>query len=389
MHGAVRRRIGWRAALAGALLAALVGCTDGAERAQPTTEASSAETAALNISRFTFRDVNVNGIFDLGDRPMADIAVELVRPDGSVRSTTSNVSGFANFEMLAADSNADLSAAGEYTFIAAVPQGWRVTTDNLGQGRTFRLLQGSPAGLVTDDPSEPVGFAPELTIEGVLAEGVPGTDLRAIGPDGEVEVEVDGEGHFRVPAVPGPWSVQAGDSPPREVVVASVPVNLGTLGGGSGQAAALPQTVTATFDDLIDSGEVAEIPSGYVGLGWRNWVVTHNRTYAGGGYINATTSGEYVAYNSSGHPVLLTSEEPFDLAGVSLGQAWLEAEQQRVEVRAWRGDELAYTDELALSARGPVYFAAEYRSVTRIEFTAELFWQFVADDLTIRTANDE
>ena len=95
-------------------------------------------------------------------------------------------------------------------------------------------------------------------------------------------------------------------------------------------------------------------------------------------------SGEFVAYNSSGHPVSITHDRPFDFIGGFFGAAWLEAEGETLQVRGWRGAELVYDERIELSALGPVYFAAGFNGVTRLEFSTERYWQFVCDDLEFR-----
>ncbi len=46
-------------------------------------------------------------------------------------------------------------------------------------------------------------------------------------------------------------------------------------------------------------------------------------------YRRSRTSGEFVAYNSSGHPAAISSDEPFDFVGGYFGVAWLQSVLQR------------------------------------------------------------
>ncbi len=103
--------------------------------------------------------------------------------------------------------------------------------------------------------------------------------------------------------------------------------------------------------------------------------------------MNGATSGEYVAYNSSGNPATVSSDQPFDFVGASIGSAWPEGEQYDVVIRAWRGDELVHVDRLGPSTAGPVFFDADYRSITRLELASEANWQFVVDDAEFRLAS--
>ena len=142
-------------------------------------------------------------------------------------------------------------------------------------------------------------------------------------------------------------------------------------------------TRTLGFDDLIASKSVLKIPAGYGDVGWRNWVATHNHYYEGPGYINNTMSGEYVAYNSSGHPAEVFGKKPFDFLGAYFGIGWDNAEGETVRLEGWRGDKIVYYDEFELSALGPVYFAANYTDVTLLKFSTLHYWQFVCDDITL------
>jgi hypothetical protein len=161
------------------------------------------------------------------------------------------------------------------------------------------------------------------------------------------------------------------------------PVTLSAITPGRDEPPPLGAARTVGFDDLVSTA-VMEVPNGYGGLCWRNWVATHQRNYNGEGYVNGAMSGEFVGYNSSGHPATIWCDRPFDFVGGYLSAAWLTVEGEIVRIRAWRGDDLVYRDALPLSAMGPVYFAADYRSVTRIEFATDHYWQVVVDDLTFR-----
>jgi hypothetical protein len=111
--------------------------------------------------------------------------------------------------------------------------------------------------------------------------------------------------------------------------------------------------------------------------------MTPQKFYDPEGYRNNTMSGEFLAYNGSGHPVSIGSQKAFDFVGGYFGASTLEAQGETLAITAWRGDAVAYTETLKLSAIGPVYFAADFRAVTRIDFATVHYWQFTADDLTV------
>jgi hypothetical protein len=336
----------------------------------------------LKISVFAFRDLNKNGAYDLKDRPMAGVGFELLGPDNQRVVKGSNINGFANFIRSAHKKE------GEYSYRALTPPGWELTTHNETQRTSFKIRRDSRGKVISTTPAAPVGFAPSLTIVG-RAEVSP-TDivkLVATSPSGNTaDVPLSKEGTFQIAAESGEWLIEAsnhsGVRAKRAVNVNNVPVTLSEVKFGQADAGIAAHTVTLGFDDLIKTQSVLELPGGYGGLNWQNWVVTHKETYGGEGYVNSTMSGEYVAYNSSGHPVKVFSDKPFDFVGGYFGVAWPDAEGETLKLQAWRGDKLAYEDEIKLSSLGPVYFDASYVKVTRLKLSTLHYWQFVCDDLS-------
>lgn len=341
---------------------------------------------ASNISMFAFRDTNRNGVYDLGDRPMAGVAVELLGPDNMRVVTRSNVDGFGNFKMSVL-SEADVVAPGEYTYRAITPPGWQLTTGNDVQHTSFKVKPGSLADMVSSTPAAPVGFAQSLTIGGRVKLS-PSTKVVAISPSGKkTDVPLGEDGHFLITAKKGIWSIEVSDSAgaqaKRAVNVAGAPVVLSEIVLGQPESEKVSNARTLGFDNLITTRSILELPGGYGDVSWRNWVVTHNQYYGGQGYVNNTVSGEFVVYNSSGHPAELFDEKPFDFVGGYFGVAWIAAEGETLLVEGWRGDKIVYSDEFELSALGPVYFDAKYSDVTLLKFSTLHYWQFVSDDITI------
>ncbi len=284
-------------------------------------------TAGLDVSCFAYRDVDRDGTFDVDDRPFAWLPVRSSGPNGTA-TTVSNTAGFANFEMLLDGDTAFIDRSGTYEFAPEVPDGWELTSDAATQSIEFVELPGSPVGVAALGQCVPYGVAPV-------------------------------------------------DDP----VVVAAPVDDGD------RADPLPNTVVVGFDDLITANTLAEIPRGYRGLGWSNWVATHRIFYGGPGYVNGATSGEYVAYNSSGNPATISSDDAFDFVGADISSAWPGGEAHDVVVQAWREDDLVHVDRFAVSTTGPVYFDADYRSITRLELSSDAHWQFVVDDAEFRLAS--
>jgi hypothetical protein len=359
----------------------------------------------LNVSTFAFRDINRNGAYDMADHPMAGVLFE-VAGGGRTITRRTNKSGFGNFPMSVQDREKDIVNRGEYTFLAMIPSGWLLTTDNASQRSIFDIMPGAPADMVSSIPPQPVGLAQELTITGRVSKSPEaalarppalGDDsdrirVRAISAEGkQQEVAVDQTGSFSFAVTPGDWTVVAENSVGdvlgnRQVEISVAPVLLATLLPNEAQREVKPRTLIG-FDDLVTMG-IKEIPIGYHDLNWHNWVATHHKFYNGEGYVNTTMSGEFVAYNSSGHPVKISRERPFHFVGGYFGSAWLrQAEGETLRVKGWRDDVLAYDESIKLSALGPIYFSANFRNVTRLEFATRHYWQFVCDDLEFDVPN--
>lgn len=375
-------------AVAGAALVILLGLY-----AYERVRTSGSPDLKLNVSCFAYRDLNRNGSYDLGERAYAGIEVTMRTPAGTKVVATSNVAGFANFTMSRRARSADIRGEGSATIAVRPPAGWTITTGNGEQAGTFRFLAGSPAGIVMEKTFQPVGIAPELTIGGRIeldtAGGSPVRgELRATSPRGTATmIAVSPTGRFSFPAESGEWRLDytAGTTPiQRRIQVGSYPVEVGTLATARAEADVRPRAAIATFDSLGRSNQVVEVPNGYAGLQWYNWVAIYQHTLESVGMVNATVSGEYVAYNSSGHAATVSSGQPFDFVGGYVGALWPEGERGDVMVRAWRADRLVYEDRFRVRIAGPVYFDADYRDVTRIEFASATYWQLGIDDLQFR-----
>jgi hypothetical protein len=239
----------------------------------------------LNISTFAFRDTNRNGVYDMDDHPMAGIAFE-VTGGGRIISRRTNKSGFGNFPMSVLDRDKDVINPGEYVFLAMIPNGWFLTTDNTRQRTVFDIVPGAPADMVSSIPLQPVGLAQELTITGrvpnsaeaasILIPAVQTTDqvrIRAISSAGERRaLAVDQAGSFSFTVTPGNWTVVAEDSVgnvlgERQVEISTAPVLLSALVREETQPQDAQRSTPVNFDDLV-SGGIKEIPFGYRDLNW-------------------------------------------------------------------------------------------------------------------------
>lgn len=340
----------------------------------------------LNMSMHAYYDRNRNGIYEVGERGLAKIAFELHKPDGSRVFNWTNVSGFANFLMGAPPNRSDIASPGTYWFVGSVPPGWQATSGNLRQSRTIVASPGSLTGLAAVDAPVPVGLAPDLTIRGRTGgELAPGAAVLARGPQEQVLTSrTVSKGLYTFDVTPGFWSVDTG-AKSRRVRVGFAPVYV-SAPCSAGQRPTGRRTELLGFDDLLSASTLLEVPNGLGGLNWANWVAVRDTFYGGEGYVNGAVSGSAVIYNSSGHSAEISSSNPFDFVGGFFSVAWLKAEGEEMQIRAWVGNELVCEDVLPLSSLGPVYFDADYRGITRVSFETRHHWQVVADDLQFRTA---
>ncbi|SEQ37509.1 hypothetical protein SAMN05428969_2809 [Devosia sp. YR412] len=371
-------RLGWSAVLF--VLQSLTAFTWAEEPYAPLTRWDEPSGGQLNISVFVFRDANRDGIYDLGDRPMSGIIVDATGL-GPASSTESNSAGFANFKMSGSNVNADILFAGRYQFSTLVPPHWQLTTGNVEQFTEFEMMPGSPADIVAKPPLSPVGLAPDLSISGPLPALGDGEALELTMQGGQT-IEIAGDdGHFSAPVEPGSWRFTSGDAG-TAVEVKAIPVLLGDTWWEEPVIEAAADTLV-TFDDLQSEG-VLKVPSGYSGLNWDNFVMTQQKFYEPAGYRNGAMSGEFLAYNGSGHPAAISRKVPFDFVGGAFGISTFQAEGETLTITGWRGEEQVYQQKVTLSALGPVYLAAEMRDVTRLDFATARYWQFTADDLEFR-----
>lgn len=347
--------------------------------------------SALNISLYTFWDRNRNGVYDVGDKPMASVAVELSGPGGEVRRADSNSNGYANFKMALGSVSHPVKEAGIYQFRVLKPGGWQITTGNPVQEISFHTLAGSVAGLVAKRPPHWVGLAPDLTLRFLTNQAGMGTPpnqlLQLVSPEGRHQEAVLSDWKRGQQTVyPGAWQVLAGAAQ-RILEVKDVPVALLIPSPQTADRAPLPYTVTEDFD-WLQRAVIEKIPNGHLSLDWDYLLALHNQEYHSPGYANGLTSGHAVAYNSSGHPVTISAPEGelFDFVGGYFSSAWPAAEGETLNISAWRDKQLIASSSLTLSYLGPTWLEADLRGVDRLVLSTSHYWQFAADDLTFRLA---
>ncbi|HXT19951.1 MAG TPA: hypothetical protein VN923_04295 [Thermoanaerobaculia bacterium] len=354
---------------------------------------------AMHYSGYVFRDRNRSGRLDLGDAPMAWVALAMTAPDGRREMARSNLSGFANFDMSLHRRTAQIRAPGEYRFRLRVPPGWLVTTDNAEQRSRIERLDGAPGDLVSRDPIRPFGLAPELTLSGRCLErrkdgsfaAAANARVEASGPDlRTTRVPVGADGSFRMAALVGGWELRIADgsSAPalvRHVVMRDAPVHVGglVLGDDSPAANASPASPAVVDFEGVTGFGTGKVPSGYAGLDWDYLNALDPLSVAPPGYVNTLASGRYVGYSSSGFAVTISRRGGFDFHGGYFGIGLQQAHGEHLHARAYRGDTLVADDEVVLSVLGPVWLDAEYGDVDRVVLSTARYWQFAVDDLSV------
>ena len=358
--------------------------------------AASEPAKSWRFTCYAFRDVNRNGIFDIGDRPFAGLGIEMTRPDGSNISSRSNINGFTPFIVSLNDNEkAAVYNSGIYRIRSKAPNGFTFTSSLDKQSFKFVGQSNARGRLVPTELCLPVGVAPILSIGGRL---IPDTDtdlsklqITAILNDKkEFPINHDEGGYYSFIGQEGNWRLEVRTLQQevvyqREFKVADLPVRLSNIDLSIKPNKKLAGKVsTLSFDDLLLSDTLFEIPSGYGELSWLNWIATHSQFYKGSGYVNLTTSSEYMAYNSSGMPGQVSSKEPFDFVGTNVGVAWPRGEEEDVIFRAWNDNKLIYEDHISPSDKTPVSFIASYNRITRLEIRSGNYERIVIDDFQYR-----
>ncbi|MER8446332.1 hypothetical protein NKH52_24355 [Mesorhizobium sp. M1066] len=339
----------------------------------------------LNYSSFVYFDVDRDGKYGAGDRPMAGIMVRLYDEAGKLAaSARTNNAGFANFPMSVKSRKAVIRKPGNWRFVVSVPPGWQAKSENDIQSRHFLPLPGSPAGMVSQEMLLPVGLAPPRRVSGRVAG------------DGPATLSVSGNGHVLETRALAPAAVfsfdlaedadtvsVSGGGLERRLTLSPYSADLGLL---SPQRAGIDtDAALETIDfDAVTSRSLRKIPAGHAGLAWRNLnAMARDFTKDSQGYVNGNVSGDHVVYTSSGLPAEFSCERPFGFHSVMLSAAWLASEGEVALIESWLGEQLIASDEVTLSALTPLHYAPMLKAVTRVRLSTKHYWQMVVDDLVL------
>jgi len=343
-------------------------------------------------SCFVYKDMNFSGVFDMGDKPYSGLRIEVTRPDGSKIKRKSNIDGFANFNASLGDKEADIFEPGKHNIRAVYPDGWQSLSSYDRQEMHFEINLDVGGSMIPKATCRPIGVAPILTVEGFLqpekGKTVDGHVVTAVSRDGmpDISLSIARDGTFTGIGTRGKWRLEIHDALGDLVYSRDFEIEYGAIIFSDIDLSRdivpeLEQVYeTVDFDDLLIANPLFELPSGYGGLNWLNWIAVHNRYYEGSGYVNSTVSSEFAAYISSGVPGPVWSDGPFDFKGTYIGVAWSRGEEGEVLVRAWRGEDLVHFDRLKLTNNGSVFFDANYEDITKLEFSHENYERIVFDN---------
>ncbi len=348
-------------------LAAALTCAAGASAARD-----------MNISQFVFRDLNRNGVFDLGESPFAGARIRLEQDGADPVVETSNLAGFANFEMSDDEEEASIRREGAVSFNVELPEGYELTAGASSHPAQVRAMDAAPGGFVMDPPNPFIGLAPVLNIE-ASAEGVRtmtceyGGTLALAERSGDSLICDAGPGEWVVT-----WEMEDGAVLTRTVAVGDWPVRLPVSESG----AVTGEPIVEDFEGIIRSENIQEMAASG-GFEWHNMVAVHRKFYGGWGYVNGTASGEFAGYNSSGHPARLFSDDPFTFQGALISVAWPRARRHPVRLTALREGEVVAEDAFYASNMRPVWFDAAWGDIDTLVISHDAYWQVVVDDVTV------
>jgi len=333
-----------------------------------------------NLSVFVFNDTNGNGIFDVGDRALADIATGLRKDRTPLSVVRTNISGFANYPTSVSQKSVTISEIGNYDFEVFIPPGWRITTQNQVQQREIELAAGSISGLGMAEMLHPVGLEQIRFIRGTY--GLPNAGQLELWQNGSLisEAQLSVGEEFLFPVAPGAYQLIS-ENTRRAVRVGSLPVDIGTFNRLS-RTSVSGQNID--FEALAPY-RLQKLPNGYNNLNWFNLNVI--RASVGDvGYVNGATSGSNVLYTSSGLPASISANTNFDFVQANLSVAWPQAEGEQIILSFYRGEALVLQDKIGLSAYGPISYQPFLPNITRIELSTAHNWQAVLDDIVVNIA---
>jgi hypothetical protein len=134
---------------------------------------------------------------------------------------------------------------------------------------------------------------------------------------------------------------------------------------------AVAQATVLTFDDISPVPEFADslIPNGYGGFNWDNfyYIDGSDPSVSFTGYDNGRVSGDYVSYNGSGNPSVV-SNSVFDFNSAYLTAAWNDG--LSVTVEGLKSGATLYSKTVVVDTTQPTLVNFDYFGVDELRFTS-------------------
>ncbi|CAF2891502.1 unnamed protein product [Rotaria sp. Silwood2] len=139
-----------------------------------------------------------------------------------------------------------------------------------------------------------------------------------------------------------------------------------------------------TFDNITNE-PIAEIPSNYIGLQWKNFYVmnlTAFSSYDTSGFSTALQSG-YIAYNKNGSTMTISTSPPYVFNLYSFISTSAFQNQLRLTMIGERSSKIWYSATYPLYTHWPQLIKLNYLNIDRITFSTIDSSEFAMDNLCI------
>ena len=138
--------------------------------------------------------------------------------------------------------------------------------------------------------------------------------------------------------------------------------------------------IVINFDSLDGSGGM-QIPNGYSGLNWNNFITLKGSDYAGTGYNAGVISPPNIAFNAYGNPASFSSTAQFSLVSAYFATAWTNGTQ--ITILGLNGGTQLYSTTFSLSKTSPVLYSFNWSGINQVNFSTNNTEQFTLDDLCL------
>ncbi|CAF4063659.1 unnamed protein product [Rotaria sp. Silwood2] len=147
----------------------------------------------------------------------------------------------------------------------------------------------------------------------------------------------------------------------------------------------IPQDSNLITFDNITNEPLAEIPSNYIGLQWKNFYVmnlTVFPSYDTSGFSTALQSG-YIAYNKNGSKMTISTSPPYMFNLYSFITTSAFQNQVKLTMIGERSSKIWYSAMYPLYTHWPQLIKLNYLNIDRITFSTIDSSEFAMDNLCI------